>query len=128
MDFVSAIKSGFQKYATFSRRASRSEFWFWVLFSIVVTAAGGIIDQALFRDANVELFAPLIVLALLVPFLAVWARRLHDSDRNGWWLLIYYSGIGIILLIVWYCSKGTVGTNRFGADPLSTEAVGTGPF
>lgn len=128
MDFVSAIKSGFQKYASFSGRASRSEFWFWVLFSIIVTAAGGIIDQALFRDANVELFAPLIVLALLVPFLAVSARRLHDIDRSGWWLLIYYSGIGIILLIVWYCSKGTVGNNRFGPDPLSAQAVGTGPF
>ena len=50
---------------------------------------------------------------------AVSVRRLHDLDRTGWWLLIAFTGIGIILLIVWNCMKGTTGSNSFGADPLA---------
>jgi uncharacterized membrane protein YhaH (DUF805 family) len=46
------------------------------------------------------------------------ARRLHDLDRTAWWLLIVFTGIGLILLLVWDCMKGTTGPNRFGADPL----------
>jgi len=60
----------------------------------------------------------LILAVLLLPGIAVAARRLHDLDRTGWWLLIAFTGIGIILLIVWDCMKGTTGPNRFGADPL----------
>jgi uncharacterized membrane protein YhaH (DUF805 family) len=51
--------------------------------------------------------------------LAVSARRLHDLDRTAWWLLLLLTGIGIILLIIWYCMRGTSGPNRFGPDPLA---------
>lgn len=115
MTFVDAIKSGFNKYATFSGRASRSEFWFWTLFSILANLAASIID-ALF---GLGLVSVVVSLALLLPGLAVSVRRLHDIDRTGWWLLLIFTGIGIILLIVWDCFKGTAGPNRFGADPLS---------
>jgi uncharacterized membrane protein YhaH (DUF805 family) len=57
-------------------------------------------------------------LALFLPSLAVSARRLHDLDRTAWWLLLVLTGIGIIVLIVWDCMKGTAGSNRFGPDPL----------
>ena len=59
-----------------------------------------------------------VSLALLLPGIAVSARRLHDLDRTAWWLLIAFTGIGLILLLVWDCMKGTTGPNRFGADPL----------
>jgi|SRR6185437_132643 len=119
MNFVEAIKNGFQNYATFSGRAARSEFWFWVLFSILVSIAGGIIDEALLPNIASGLFGPLISLALFLPGLAVSVRRLHDVDRTGWWLLIYFTVIGIIFLLIWDCTKGTTGPNRFGADPLA---------
>ena len=119
MDFFGAIKSGFHNYATFSGRAARSEFWFWVLFAVIVTAAGGVIDEALLPNSQNGLVAPLIALALLLPGIAVSVRRLHDVDRAGWWLLIYFTGIGIIFLIIWYCTIGTTGPNRFGPDPLA---------
>ena len=116
MNFGEAIKSGFGNYVTFSGRAARSEFWYWTLFSALADLGGGIIDGAL----GTGLIGVVISLALLLPGVAVSVRRLHDLDRTGWWALIAFTGIGIILLIVWDCMKGTTGSNRFGADPLAT--------
>ncbi len=119
MNFTQAITSGFQNYVNFSGRAARSEFWFWVLFAILAAAAGGLIDLVLFPDSAVSPLYSLVGLALFLPGLAVSARRLHDLDRTGWWLLLMFTGIGIILLIVWDCMRGTAGPNRFGPDPLA---------
>ncbi len=120
MDFGQAIKSGFRNYVTFAGRAARSEFWFWCLFAFLLIAAGGIIDEAIFGTPdNNGLLAPLMALALLLPGISVAVRRLHDIDRAGGWLFIYFTGIGIILLLVWDCTKGTAGPNRFGPDPLA---------
>jgi uncharacterized membrane protein YhaH (DUF805 family) len=60
-----------------------------------------------------------VSLALMLPGIAVSARRLHDLDRTAWWLLIALTGIGVILLLIWDCMKGTTGSNRFGVDPLA---------
>lgn len=114
MNFVEAITSGFNKYVTFSGRAARSEFWYWMLFAFIANVVAGIVDGVL----GLGLVGLLVSLALLLPGLAVSARRLHDIDRTAWWLLIALTMIGIILLIVWDCIKGTTGPNRFGPDPL----------
>jgi uncharacterized membrane protein YhaH (DUF805 family) len=119
MDFAGAIKNGFRNYATANGRASRSEFWYWVLFSTLVSVAGALIDMAIFgADSSRELFSPIASVALLVPDIAVSIRRLHDLDRKWPWLLLYITGIGAIFLLVWFCFKGTTGPNRFGDDPL----------
>jgi uncharacterized membrane protein YhaH (DUF805 family) len=121
MGFTEAISSGFRNYVNFSGRAARSEFWFWVLFSILVSIAAGIIDFGLFgiRD-GVSPISSLTSLALFLPGLAVSVRRLHDTDRSGWWILLFLIPlIGAIVLLVWYCSRGTPGGNRFGPDPLA---------
>jgi uncharacterized membrane protein YhaH (DUF805 family) len=73
----------------------------------------------LFPGISLGLLSPLSSLALFLPSLAVSARRLHDLDRTAWWLLILFTVVGIILLIIWDCIKGTTGSNRFGADPLA---------
>ena len=117
MNFGEAIKSGFGNYVTFSGRAARSEFWYWILFSALADSVGNIIDRAL--GTGLIGVGVVISLALLLPGVAVSVRRLHDLDRTGWWLLIAFTGIGIILLIVWNCMKGTTGSNSFGADPLA---------
>jgi len=120
MDFVGAIKNGFRNYANAAGRAPRSEFWYWTLFSFLVAAAGAVIDMAIFGVENERgLFGPLLSLALLIPDVAVSIRRLHDLDRKWAWLLIYFTGIGAIVLLVWFCMKGTSGPNRFGPDPLA---------
>lgn len=114
MGFADAIKSGFNKYVAFSGRAARSEYWFWTLFTIIASIVAGIIDTVI----GLGFIGLLVSLGLFLPSLAVAVRRLHDLDRTGWWLLIAFTGIGIILLIVWDCIKGTTGPNRFGSDPL----------
>jgi len=78
MSFVAAIQSGFRNYAKFSGRASRSEFWWWSLFTVILQAA-----TSGFGDA----VGGLVSLAVLLPSFAVHVRRLHDTDRSGWWMV-----------------------------------------
>jgi uncharacterized membrane protein YhaH (DUF805 family) len=118
MNFTDAIKSGFQNYANFSGRDQRSAFWYWVLFSVIVGTVLTLVDQQL-SDEGTPILSGLFSLATLIPNLAIAARRLHDTDRSGWWqLLVFIPLIGIIVLIVWYASRGTSGPNRFGPNPL----------
>lgn len=122
MNFTEAVSSCFKKYTTFAGRSARSEFWYWVLFTVLVSMGCGILDGALFPSTDpmrsTGPIGALFSLATLVPGLAVTARRLHDIGRSGWWMLIALTGIGILLLLYWYCQKGTDGDNQYGADPL----------
>ena len=122
MNFTQAIASGFQNYVNFSGRAPRSEYWFWTLFSVLVSIAATLIDLALFQSLNFSPLSTIVSLGLLLPSLAVSVRRLHDLDRTGWWLLLVLTVIGDILLLIWFCMRGTIGPNRFGPDPLGGVA------
>jgi uncharacterized membrane protein YhaH (DUF805 family) len=117
MGFVQAISSGFSNYVNLSGRACRSEYWFWILFTALAEIVTGTIDLLIGADVTTGLFG----LATFLPTLAVTIRRLHDLDRTGWWyLLVLVPIIGWIVLLIWMCTKGTGGPNRFGADPLDT--------
>ena len=116
MNFNEAIKSGFGKYVTFAGRAARSEYWYWTLFTVIANMVAGILDSVL---GSLGLIGLIVSLTLLLPGIAVSARRLHDLERTAWWLLIALTGIGLILLLIWDCIKGTTGPNRFGSDPLA---------
>jgi uncharacterized membrane protein YhaH (DUF805 family) len=122
MNFTQAIASGFQNYVNFSGRASRSEYWFWTLFVILLSIAAGLIDLALFRSLDFSPRQSLVSLGLFIPGLAVSIRRLHDLDRTGWWFLLVFTIIGAIVLLVWNGMRGTIGPNRFGPDPLGGVA------
>ena len=119
MGFTEAISSGFSNYVGFSGRASRSEYWYWTLFAIIVSLVALVIDLFVFPDMDVRPVNTIVSLALFLPGLAVAIRRLHDLDRTGWWFLIAFTVIGLILLLVWDCMKGTTGPNRYGPDPLA---------
>jgi uncharacterized membrane protein YhaH (DUF805 family) len=118
MNFGQAIASGFRNYVTFAGRASRSEYWYWVLFVMIGGVVTGILDHALFDEDQVSPLNAIFGLVTFLPGLAVGIRRLHDIDRTGWWWLIAFTIIGLIVLIVWACQKGTTGPNRYGPDPL----------
>jgi uncharacterized membrane protein YhaH (DUF805 family) len=118
MTFGQAIASGFQNYVNFSGRAPRSEYWYWTLFVILVSIGTYFIDTMIFSDMEMGPTNTLAGLALFLPGIAVAVRRLHDIDRTGWWFLLVFTLIGVILLIIWACMRGTVGPNRFGPDPL----------
>ncbi|HLO77944.1 MAG TPA: DUF805 domain-containing protein [Magnetospirillum sp.] len=116
MDFVTAVKSCLSKYASFKGRAPRSEYWFFYLFWMLVYIVAMIVDGVL----GFPILTLVSMFGLLVPMLAVSVRRLHDTDRSGWWMFIgLVPVVGGILLLIWNCSRGTAGDNQFGADPLS---------
>lgn len=128
MGFIQAVSSGLSQYATFTGRATRSEYWWWVLFSILVNIATGLLDTALFGAVSllaygdIQALTPISTLAglaLLIPSIAVGVRRFHDMDHTGWWLLLGLTGIGAIVIFFWFMRRGTLGPNRFGYDPLS---------
>ena len=119
MNFFEAISSGFRNYVGFDSRATRSEYWYWTLFMILLTIATSVIDIAILGASQFSPVTTIASLATFLPALAVSIRRLHDLDRTGWWVLLALIPlIGAIILIVWFCMRGTVGPNRFGPDPL----------
>lgn len=119
MGFVEAVRAVLSNYAGFAGRASRSEFWWFALFYLLVQLACGVLDAVLFSSYGGGPIGALVSLALLLPYLAVSVRRLHDIDRSGWWLLISLVPlVGMIVLLVFFVQRGTPGPNRFGADPL----------
>ena len=88
MNFQQAVKSGFQNYGNVKDRASRSEFWWWVLFSVLVGVVAVIIDMTVFGVTDSKGPVDIVTsLALLAPNIAVNARRMHDIDKSGWWML-----------------------------------------
>ena len=105
MDFVQAIKSCLGQYATFSGRAKRSEFWWFFLFQVLVMVAASMLGDVVNGIAS---------LALLLPALAVGARRLHDIGRTGWWQLLLLSGIGFLVLLYWWVQPGEGAGNIYG--------------
>ena len=104
-----------KKYAEFSGRARRQEFWMFFLFNFLAFFALGIVDVLLGTSCAL---CGLYNLAAIIPGLAVIVRRLHDTDHSGWW---YWIGliplIGFIVLLVFLCSDSKPGENRFGANP-----------
>ena len=130
MGFTEAVKTCLSKYATFRGRATRSEYWWFVLFMALAGIAAIVVDMLIFgyNPANPESFGVvnlLVSLALVLPSLAALVRRLHDVDRSGWWyFIVFIPIIGFIVLIVFLVKRGTPGTNRYGPDPFGTDVEG----
>jgi uncharacterized membrane protein YhaH (DUF805 family) len=108
-----------RQYAKFDGRSHRSEFWWFTLWSLVVSLALTVVELAL--GISGDWGGPLsfaYAVAVLIPTLAVGARRLHDTGRSGWWqLLVLVPLVGIIILIVWWAQPGGVAPNRWGPNP-----------
>jgi uncharacterized membrane protein YhaH (DUF805 family) len=112
MDFVTAVKTCFSKYATFHGTAHRPEYWWFVLFLVLGSFAFAVLDGLLFGD-NQPLGA-LFSLGTLLPILAAGARRLHDVGRSGWWLLLGLIPIlGTLVLLYWFIQPAKTGDNPF---------------
>jgi uncharacterized membrane protein YhaH (DUF805 family) len=117
MTFADSIRICFTKYADFGGRASRSEYWWFFLFLLVV---GALLGSA---DDNAPLYA-LFSLAVLLPSLSAAARRLHDCGRSGWWLLLWLLPLlGFIVLLVMLAQPGEAGSNDFGPQPADAPAA-----
>jgi uncharacterized membrane protein YhaH (DUF805 family) len=113
--FSESIKICFSKYATFEGRAGRSEYWWFYLFTVLLNWGAGLVGAIVLDQSTKGIFGLLVSIALLLPSLAVGARRLHDTGRSGWWLLLMLTCLGILPLIVWMATVGDKKNNRFGA-------------
>lgn len=115
-----------KKYTVFTGRARRKEYWFFVLFNVLILVLLVVVDGLLgtFNEAaGVGLFSGLYSLAVLIPGIAVLVRRLHDIDRTGWWALIgLVPFVGGIVLLVLAALDSTPGENRFGPNPKLEQA------
>lgn len=140
MDFLTAIKTCLSKYAVFQGRASRSEFWWFELFLVLVPLVVSIVSALFFgqmtrvvmHDAgpmgqgwgmmwgvqSVGILPHLVGLALFLPTLAVAVRRLHDVGRSGWWvLLLLLPFIGFLVLLFWFVQPSDPHDNAYGPSP-----------
>lgn len=117
-----------RKYAVFSGRARRMEYWMFFLVSAIISAILLVTDE--FMGWKLEMdgddlgfLSTLYHIAIIIPYLAVIIRRLHDTDRSGWWVLIALIPlVGAIVLLVFMILKGNEGDNRFGPDPKVENA------
>jgi len=116
MNFQTAVSTCLAKYGTFQGRATRSEFWWFYLFAILMDWAATIVGNFISQDLG-SVFQALVSLALVVPLLAVGCRRLHDIGRSGWWQLLLLTLIGTILLIVWWATSTKNEPNAYGEVP-----------
>ena len=115
VSFRQAVELGFKNYFKFSGRATRAEYWWWILFTVIGRLVFGIIDGLVSLPGVLGL---LFGLGTLIPSLTVGVRRLHDINRTGWWLLlIFVPVIGWIVLIVWAIERGDMGPNKYDPDP-----------
>jgi uncharacterized membrane protein YhaH (DUF805 family) len=148
LDFTNSVKTCLDKYIDFTGRAARPEFWYWFLFTVLVAVVLGFVAGILDAILGIRLFSHIVRILLFfgfaLPNIAVAMRRLHDTDKSGWWLLLpiaaaFLSGlfsvipymgllrglfslatlVGAIILLVWYCMPGTKGPNQYGGEPIA---------
>lgn len=123
--FLKALK---KDYANFNGRARREEYWMFVLFSMLIyVAMFGVLLGSMVADIKtlgiiMVVLCCIYILGIFVPTLAVTVRRLHDTNRSGWaYLISFIPLVGPIILLVFLCSEGTLGANRYGPDPKAEQ-------
>jgi uncharacterized membrane protein YhaH (DUF805 family) len=123
MGFGQAISSAFVNYFNFNGRATRPEYWYFVLFSVILAIVAYLIDTFVLGFSADSFAGPAYIvytLGIIIPSLSVSVRRLHDIGRSGWWVLLSFIPIvGWIILIVWACQRGDDGSNGYGAPAVA---------
>jgi uncharacterized membrane protein YhaH (DUF805 family) len=110
-----------QRYAQFTGRAGRAEFWWFFLANLIISAVLSLLGRATVIFAIISL---IYSLAVLIPSIAVGVRRLHDTDKSGWWILIgLIPLVGFIVLLVFFVMEGTRGPNKYGPEPPGEPAL-----
>ena len=111
MTLNKSVQNCIEKYATFRGRAPRSEYWWFLLFQSLCILASAFLDG--------EIFILVVAGAFVIPTISVTVRRLHDIGRSGWWYWIQLLPlIGVIIMLVWTCTKGSETDNEYGS-PVS---------
>ena len=114
MDFMEAVRSALKNWNNFHGRARRSEFWWWYLASILISIAAGFLDGLL---GGSFIIVAVVSLGLIVPSLAMFFRRLHDTGRSAWWMLIGFVPLIGLILLYFYILDSDAGDNAYGPSP-----------
>ncbi len=118
------FKKCMNQYADFSGRARRKEYWMFSLFYFLFIISALVVDGILMSliGSSVPFITVLFMLAMIVPSLSVMIRRLHDTDRSGWWMFISLVPlVGGFICLFFLCVDGTLGSNRFGPNPKGMD-------
>lgn len=114
-----------KKYAVFEGRARRKEYWFFILFNVLISIAMAVIDRLtgnVSPENGLGILSGLYALGVMIPGIAVSVRRLHDTGRNGWWLLITFVPIiGAIVFFYFMVLNSDAETNEYGSSPKGNE-------
>ena len=125
MGMMEAVQLFFKNYTNFQSRSRRSEYWWPVLFMMIVYIPLYLLMMTgTFLASIAGGLYVLFALAVIIPGIAVTVRRLHDLDKSGWWYLIVLIPLAALLLLYWLCQPGTVGPNTYGTDPKGGHDVG----
>jgi len=116
-NFINILKN---HYTDFNGRVRRREYWSFTLVSVIISIVLGIVDSILGK-IGIGFTGYIYSLAVLLPSLGLLARRLHDTGKSGWWMLLGLTGIGAFVVLYFACLDGTVGENEFGSDPKTGE-------
>ena len=120
MTFGKSIATCMAKYAVFSGRASRSEYWWFYLFTILMSWGASVVGAVTVPyPESAEMFSIIASLVFFLPLLAAATRRLHDTGRSGWWQLLCLTVIGVILVIVWLAMDTEKSDNKYGPYKIS---------
>lgn len=122
MTFGQSISRCFSKYCTFTGRASRSEYWWWILFTAIIGLLFGIPSglQSIHESSpsGLPVISYIVSAVLFLPSLGVLFRRLHDTGKSGWWWLIgFIPVVGTIILIIFCCQPSQTFPNQYGGVP-----------
>ncbi|MBS7455550.1 DUF805 domain-containing protein [Coralloluteibacterium stylophorae] len=116
--YVSVLK----QYATFSGRARRTEYWMYTLINLLILFGLMVVDALIGTSGGIGVLSLIYSLAVMLPGIAVTVRRLHDTGRSGWWVLIALVPVAGIVLLVFMCLEGEAGSNDYGVDPKLAAA------
>jgi uncharacterized membrane protein YhaH (DUF805 family) len=120
--FGAAIATCLRKYAVFRGRASRSEYWYFVLFQVLLVIGLMTMNAMVSLRAAIS-FVLLAIVLLFMPGLAATVRRLHDVNMSGWWAVLTFVPLVGLYTLVWLCGPGTEGPNRFGRGPVTIPEI-----
>ena len=113
--FFESVQLALINYFNFQGRSSRGAFWYFVLSTFAFSILLSMLSYIMNPELLITISAIYHVL-IIIPYLALKVRRLHDVNKTGWWILIAFTGVGYFLLLYWYCLKGTLGANYYGED------------
>ena len=123
MSFINAVISALKQYTVFKGRASRAEYWWFSLFSALAGSAAHTLSLETGDTHGV--IAAIVQVALILPGISVGVRRLHDTGRNGWWMLISFTLIGLIPLWIFFCLRSQPFPNKYGDIPCKKTSKET---